>query len=92
MDLHLNDSVHVQLTEEGRRVYEQWFDDLAMETGMPRTTFVHALSCTVEGEWQEMTLWRLMHIFGPSLMNGRVSPFMHNVVRTKEVRSGSRQE
>lgn len=75
MQMNLNDSVRVQLTEEGKRIfYEHCHRD-----GMPPKMALEIFQKHIKS--QEFQLWELMNIFGKYMYNGNPNlPFVNNTL------------
>jgi hypothetical protein len=68
VQLNLNDTVYVRLTEHGRSIYDKWASDFSRP---PSPSTEQPMS---------FILWELMNVFGDSLYNGAKTVFADNQI------------
>ena len=75
---NINETVHVRLTDRGRAIHRQEFDDLS--TQFPNCGLTYSPPREDADGWSEWQLWHLMEMFGPHIHLGGEQPFETNIV------------
>jgi hypothetical protein len=79
--VNLNDHAWVKLTDEGRKLLIEHYDDLIPKEGRQSEVITTVNSMHYENcGWHRFLLHELMHIFGPNAYNGARNIFQGNIV------------
>ena len=74
MTFNINDNVRVRLTEHGRKILKQQYDEAVNRCPALKTFPFESYKSDADG-WSEFTIWDLMKRFGTSMGNGWEMPF-----------------
>jgi hypothetical protein len=73
MKFNINHEVKVKLTDYGRKIHKQQWDDLV--NTYPSVTMKYTPPKEDRNGWSKWQLWQLMYTFGECIYNGAVLPF-----------------
>lgn len=78
MKFNINEYVHVQLTDFGRKTLKDAFDKFDADMGNMGSPYIAPIED--EDGWSRWQMWELMLQLGHLLVNGGPTPFNTNII------------